>query len=46
MGDLYAATAEAAEEAVWNALVAATTMDGRQGRKLVAFPAASNPNGG
>jgi len=34
---LYAATVDAAEEAVWNALVAATTVVGQQGRLVPGF---------
>ena len=34
---LYAATVDASEEAVWNALVAATTVVGQQGRLVPGF---------
>ncbi len=34
---LYGATVDATEEAVWNALLAAQTREGPQGRRLVAF---------
>ncbi len=37
VSELYAATADAAEEAVWNALCAATTVVGQQGRVVRSF---------
>jgi D-aminopeptidase len=38
MGALFAATVEATEEAIINALVAAETMTGRDGHKVIALP--------
>jgi D-aminopeptidase len=37
ISDLYAATVDAAEEAVWNALCAATTVVGQKGRVVRSF---------
>jgi D-aminopeptidase len=38
LNDFFAAVAEATEEAIWNALTAADTMVGRQGRVVHAIP--------
>ncbi len=44
INDLFEAVIEAAEEAVWNALVAAVDMDGREGRRLEAFRSSHRPD--
>ena len=43
MGALYRAAAEATEEAVLSALLAAKTMEGRDGRAVPALPASLIP---